>query len=72
VNGAGKGAVASGRFVYDKIDQGFVDGVVNGSGFAAEGGGQVFRQMQTGKVQQYAAILFGAAVVLAGVFILVS
>jgi NADH-quinone oxidoreductase subunit L len=69
VNGAGKGAVAGGRFVYDKIDQTFVDGAVNGSGFAAEGGGQVFRQMQTGKVQQYAAILFAAAVVLAGVFI---
>ena len=27
--------------------------------------------MQTGKVQQYAAILFAAATVLAGVFILV-
>ena len=71
VNGAGKGAVAGGRFVYEKIDQGFVDGVVNGSGVAAEGGGQVFRQMQTGKVQQYAAILFVASVVFAGVFIIV-
>jgi NADH-quinone oxidoreductase subunit L len=71
VNGAGRGAVAGGRFVYDQIDQKVVDGAVNGSGFAAEGGGQVFRQMQTGKVQQYAALLFTAAVVLAGVFIVV-
>ncbi|HEU5083752.1 MAG TPA: NADH-quinone oxidoreductase subunit L [Acidimicrobiales bacterium] len=71
VNGVGRGAVVGGRFVYDKIDQGLVDGAVNGSGFAAEGGGQVFRQMQTGKVQQYGAILFAATVVLAGVFIVV-
>ena len=71
VNGVGKGAVASGRFVYDTIDQKVVDGAVNGSGFAAEGGGQVFRQMQTGKVQQYGAILFAATVVITGVFIVV-
>ena len=71
VNGVGKGAVAGGRFVYDTLDQKVVDGVVNGSGYAAEGGGQVFRTMQTGKVQQYGAILFAATVVLAGVFIVV-
>jgi NADH-quinone oxidoreductase subunit L len=71
VDGAGKGAVTSGRFVYDTIDQKLVDGAVNGSGYAAEGGGQVFRTMQTGKVQQYGAILFAATVVLAGVFIVV-
>ena len=71
VNSVGSGAVSGGRFVYDKIDQGLVDGAVNGSGITAEGGGQVFRQMQTGKVQQYAALLFAAAVVLAGVFIVV-
>ena len=71
MNGVGKAGVAGGRLVYERIDQGVVDGLVNGSGYAAEGGGQVFRQMQTGKVQQYAAILFAAAVVLAGVFIVV-
>jgi NADH-quinone oxidoreductase subunit L len=71
VNGVGKSAVAGGRFVYDTIDQKVVDGAVNGSGMAAEGGGQVFRTMQTGKVQQYGAILFAATVVLAGVFIVV-
>jgi len=71
VNATGRGAVASGRFVYDKIDQKLVDGAVNGSGMAAEGGGQVFRLMQTGKVQQYGAILFTATVVLTGVFIVV-
>jgi len=71
VDGVGKGAVVGGRFVYETIDQKVVDGAVNGSGYAAEGGGQVFRIMQTGKVQQYGAILFAATVVLAGVFIVV-
>ena len=71
VDGAGKTAVAGGKFVYNTIDQKIVDGAVDGSGMAAEGGGQAFRQMQTGKVQQYAAILFVASVVLAGTFIIV-
>jgi len=71
VNGVGRSAVVGGRFVYEQIDQKVVDGAVNGSGYAAEGGGQVFRTMQTGKVQQYGAILFAATVVLAGVFIVV-
>ena len=71
VNGAGIGAAAAGRWVYDNVDQRLVDGVVNGSGATAEGGGQVFRQIQTGKVQQYGALLFAAAAMLAGVFIVV-
>ena len=58
--------VTGGRFVYDTIDQKVVDGAVNGSGYAAEGGGQVFRTMQTGKVQQYGAILFAATAVMSG------
>jgi hypothetical protein len=29
----------------------------------------VLRRLQTGKVQQYGALLFGGAVVLAGIFI---
>ena len=52
-------------------DQGVVDGLVDGSGAVADSAGQVFRQMQTGKVQQYGAIFFAATVVLAGVFIVV-
>ena len=71
INGAGAGAVRGGRFVYDKIDQGVVDTIVNGSGSAAEGSGQGLRRMQTGRVQQYAALLFAATAVLAGVFIIV-
>jgi NADH-quinone oxidoreductase subunit L len=71
VNGVGTLSVRSGRFVYDKIDQGIVDTLVDGSGMAAEGSGQGLRGMQTGRVQQYAALLFGATAVLAAIFIIV-
>jgi NADH-quinone oxidoreductase subunit L len=69
VNAAGTGAVRSGRWVYDKVDQGVIDGAVNRSGSAAGGGGQALRHMQTGKVQQYGALLFAATAILAAVFI---
>ncbi len=59
----------AGRLVYDDVDQGVVDGIVNGSGAGAEESGQLLRQMQTGKVQQYAALLFAGAAVLAAVFV---
>ena len=72
VNQAGRRSVAAGRAVYDRIDQGLIDNViVDGSGRASDASGEGLRAMQTGKVQQYAAILFAAATVLAGVFILV-
>jgi NADH-quinone oxidoreductase subunit L len=71
VNGAGKTAAATGRFVYQRIDQGVVDGLVDGSGLVAEGGGQVARRLTSGKVQQYGALLFGATAVFAGVLIFV-
>jgi NADH-quinone oxidoreductase subunit L len=58
-------------FVYRDIDQLVVDGVVNGTGLVSEGSGQFLRRMQTGKVQQYAAILFSGVVVLAGVLVFV-
>ena len=72
VNQAGRQSVAAGRAVYDHVDQALIDNViVDGSGRASDGAGEGLRTMQTGKVQQYAAILFAAATVLAGVFILV-
>jgi NADH-quinone oxidoreductase subunit L len=69
VNGVASGVTAIGRFTYKYIDQGVVDGTVNGSGAVSETLGQAFRQLQTGKVQQYGALLFGGAVVLAGIFV---
>jgi NADH-quinone oxidoreductase subunit L len=70
VNGVGIGSRAAADFVYRFIDQGLVDGVVNGTGAAAEGSGGVLRMMQTGKVQQYAAALFGVGIVIIGVGLL--
>jgi NADH-quinone oxidoreductase subunit L len=60
VNGVGVGARRVAQFVYDVIDQKVVDGAVNGAGFSAEGGGAFLRVLQTGRVQNYAAIMFGA------------
>lgn len=71
INGAGKAAVASGRFVYSKIDQGVVDGTVNGVATVASASGGGLSKTQTGRIQNYAALFFVAAVVLAGVFVLV-
>jgi NADH-quinone oxidoreductase subunit L len=72
VNAAGQGARRSGRFVYDKIDQGVVDTLVNASGAGAEGSGQILRRSQTGKVQQYGAYLFAGAAILAAIFVVAS
>ncbi len=69
VNGAGVGARRTGNWVYDNIDQKVVDGVVNGSGVVAEESGQALRPVQSGRVQQYGALLFGAAAI--GALILV-
>jgi NADH-quinone oxidoreductase subunit L len=71
VNGAGKAAAATGRFVYERIDQGVVDNIVDGSGLVAEEGGQVMRKLTSGRVQQYGALLFGATAIFAVVLIFV-
>ena len=65
VNAFGLGATAVGRFVYGYIDQGLVDGIVNGTGLVSEESGGVLRLIQTGRVQQYAAVFFAAVVVFA-------
>ena len=64
--------MAAGRAVYKYIDQGLVDGIVNGSGVASDEAGQGLRKMQTGKVQQYAAIMFAAVAILAGILVIVA
>ena len=71
VNGAGRTAVGVGQFVYNKIDQGGVDGLVNGlAGVAGASGGEL-RKMQTGRVQQYASLFFAAAALLAGIVVII-
>ncbi|MGH2603179.1 MAG: hypothetical protein ACRDJ9_27825, partial [Dehalococcoidia bacterium] len=66
VNGIGRGATVVAQFVYDRIDQQAVDGTILGSAGAARRSGQVLRQVTTGKVQQYGALLFAGAAVFAG------
>ena len=61
VNAVGIGTRGVGRFTYDFVDQKVVDGIANGMGGTAEGSGSLLRTIQTGRVQQYAAVLFGAA-----------
>lgn len=71
MNGIGNGARKIAGVVYVVADQIIIDGAVNGSGQGSEGAGQLLRKIQTGKVQQYASILFAGAVVLAGVLVFV-
>jgi NADH-quinone oxidoreductase subunit L len=65
VNGAGVAARGLAKFVYEIIDQKGVDGLVNGAGLASEGSGSLLRHIQTGRVQQYAALMLGAVGVFA-------
>jgi NADH-quinone oxidoreductase subunit L len=71
VNGAGSLTRVAARYTYEVLDQKVVDGAVNGAGFTAQEGGSVLRTIQTGRVQQYAAVLFGALVVLGGTLVLI-
>ena len=71
VDVVGETAVKAGTVVYDKIDQLVVDGAVNASGRASSGMGEELRRVNSGKVQSYAAILFAAATVLAGLLIVI-
>jgi NADH-quinone oxidoreductase subunit L len=60
VNAVGVGAKVVGRFTYDVLDQKGVDGIVNGIGVSASETGGVLRLVQSGRVQQYALMLFAA------------
>ncbi|MCU1397110.1 MAG: nuoL [Acidimicrobiales bacterium] len=72
VNEAGLGARKVGGWVYRNIDQRVVDGAVNGSGAAARGSGSALQPTQSGKVNQYGALLFGAAAIGALVLVIVN
>jgi NADH-quinone oxidoreductase subunit L len=72
VNAVGISSRAIARFVYEFVDQRFVDGIVNGTGHTAEEGGRLLRYIQTGRVQQYAAVLFAAAGVFALALVLAT
>jgi hypothetical protein len=66
VNGVGNGARRTGSWIYKWIDQGAIDGTVNGLGMgASETGGGLREVIQTGRVQWYGSMLFGAVAILA-------
>jgi NADH-quinone oxidoreductase subunit L len=69
VDSAGKGAVAAGNVVYRDFDQAALDGVIVATGPGAEISGQALSRMQTGRVQQYAALMFAGAALLAAIFV---
>ena len=60
VNAVGVGTKLVGRFTYDVLDQKGVDGIVNGIGVSASETGGILRLVQSGRVQQYALMLFAA------------
>jgi NADH-quinone oxidoreductase subunit L len=72
VNGAGTTAKGFAGWVYRNIDQRVVDGAVNGTGSVAQGAGSALRPVQSGKVNQYGALLFGAAAIGALVLVIVN
>jgi len=72
VNGVGYASREVAHATYDYLDQKVIDGAVNGAGLTAEGGGAVLRHTQSGRVQQYAAYLFGASALLAVILVIVT
>jgi NADH-quinone oxidoreductase subunit L len=62
-----KPLLALSTFVFWKgVDQGIIDGMVNGAGTASKGIGNELRRMQSGNIRSYAAwVALGGAAVLA-------
>ncbi len=60
-----------GTFVYSVLDQRGVDGLINGISAAADGAGGGLRRLQTGRVQQYATLVVGGAILLVVGFVIV-
>ena len=72
VDEVGRSSKRTGDWVYRNVDQRVVDGAVNASGTAASESGHALQPVQSGKVNQYGALLFAAAAVGAIVLILTN
>ncbi|MFM7871277.1 MAG: hypothetical protein ACKPBG_06300, partial [Actinomycetota bacterium] len=72
VNAAGRISRRTAGWVYRTIDQRVVDGAVNSSGAAARGTGGALRPVQSGKVNQYGALLFAAAAIGALILVIIN
>jgi NADH-quinone oxidoreductase subunit L len=72
VNGAGASAKTVAGWVYRNVDQKLVDGAVNGSGNATQAAGGALQPIQSGKVNMYGALLFGAAAIGALILVIIN
>ncbi len=72
VNGGGLVSKTVAGWVYRNDDQGIVDGAVYGADSAAQGAGSAMRPVQSGKVNQYGALLFGTAAIGALVLVIIN
>jgi NADH-quinone oxidoreductase subunit L len=72
VNAVGRAGRWIGGWFYRNVDQRVVDGAVNASGFVATETGESLRPVQSGRVNQYGALLFGAAAIGAVVLVIVN
>jgi len=71
VDEVGKNSVKTANALYKYIDQGVIDGSVNAAGRGSQGAGGELRRWSTGKVQQYATVMFAGATLLAGLLMIV-
>ena len=72
VNMTGKGTASVGRLVYRYVDQDVVDGAVNGIANETDQAGGLLTYVQSGRVQQYALILFASVGLLALLLVIFS
>jgi NADH-quinone oxidoreductase subunit L len=59
-------------FLWRKVDELLVDGIVNGVAATARGGSEVFKRLETGNIQSYALSILVGAVIMVGYFLVNS
>jgi NADH-quinone oxidoreductase subunit L len=68
VDGTAKVTLVTARHTYEDVDQEVVDFMVNGAAGITGWSGGILRYIQSGNVQRYAAVLFGAVAVFVALF----
>lgn len=72
IDQTGVNSVRAAHLLYDYLDQGVIDKTVDSTGIGASTLGGGLRRLSTGKVQQYATIMFAGASLMAAVLITVT
>jgi len=57
------------RALWKAVDEGVVDGAVNGAGTIVSGAGAALRRLQTGSMRAYALSIFVGVVVILGYYV---